>query len=44
LQKWEKERLTPHAVGFVDKESLHQAPGRASVEAILSQAGVGRPN
>jgi signal transduction histidine kinase len=44
LQKWEKERLTPHAVGFVDKELLHQAPGRASVEAILLQAGVGRPN
>jgi signal transduction histidine kinase/CheY-like chemotaxis protein len=44
LQAWEKERLTPHAVGIIDKELLHQAPGRASVEAILSQAGVARTN
>jgi signal transduction histidine kinase len=42
LQAWEKERLAPHAVGIIDKELLHQAPGRASVEAILSQAGVAR--
>jgi signal transduction histidine kinase len=40
LQTWEKERLTPYAVGIIDKELLHQAPGRASVEAILAQAGV----
>jgi signal transduction histidine kinase len=42
LQAWEKERLTPHTVGFVDKELLNQAPGRACVEEILTQAGLGR--
>jgi CheY-like chemotaxis protein len=41
LQAWEKDRLTPHAVGFVDKELLNQAPGRACVEEILTQAGMG---
>ena len=42
LQPWEKDRLTQHAVGFVDKELLHQAPGRAGVEEILTHAGMSR--
>lgn len=40
LQVWEKDRLTALAVGFVDKELLHQAPGRAGVEEILTQVGM----
>jgi signal transduction histidine kinase len=41
LQASEKERLSPNAVGFVDKELLNQAPGRTCVEEILTQAGLG---
>jgi signal transduction histidine kinase len=44
LQPWEKERLTQHAVGFVDKELLHQPPGRATVEEILTHAGMVTPS
>jgi signal transduction histidine kinase len=40
LQPWERERLAALAVGVVDKELLNQAPGRASVEQILTQAGM----
>jgi CheY-like chemotaxis protein len=40
LQPSERERLASLAVGVVDKELLNQAPGRASIEQILRQAGV----
>jgi signal transduction histidine kinase len=42
LQAWEKEKLTARAVGFIDKELLHQAAGRAGVEEILNCAGMSR--
>lgn len=42
LQAWEKERLGRQAVGFIDKELLHQPPGRAGVEEILTNAGMTR--
>jgi signal transduction histidine kinase/CheY-like chemotaxis protein len=40
LQAWERERLEPLSVGIVQKEQLHQPPGRAGVEQILAHAGI----
>lgn len=42
LQVWERERLAPLSLAIVQKDQLHQTPGRVGIAEILASAGIAR--